>query len=323
MTRWWYRPLVRVLVALALPLGVPALIAWMIWAMPGDPASVICAPELCPNSYDDLSARWHLEAGPMNYYRHWISSALDIGACVVGTHEHGGGVGDLGKSWTYISSEPVRSLLADSIFNTLKLVGLASMILLLGAVRSASGSLSRFTKRIFSLLGAVPALVLALAGSAFIAETFGSESAGSQANTIRLLVASFVLALADASLSGTVEAVEQVVTSEKRQRYVEMGVLRGETVLSNMLPNIMPSLAGQFRARILNLVSSAVIIEVILSVEGVGDLLWNATLNQDFGLVLGSTFLFVLFSSALLVLQAVVEVVTALVVRRSPMGVVV
>jgi len=220
-------------------------------------------------------------------------------------------------------SEQVLTLLADSIFNTLKLVGLASMILLLGAVRSASGNLSTLTKRAFAVLGAVPALVLALAGAAFIAVSFGADSAGSEANTIRLLVASFVLAMADASLSGTVEAVEQVVTAEKRQRYVEMGVLRGETVLSNMLPNIMPSLAGQFRARILNLVSSAVVIEVILSVEGVGDLLWNATLDQDFGLVLGATFLFVLFSSSLLILQAMVEVVTALVVRKSPKGVVV
>jgi len=308
LTRWWYRPLVRVLVALALPLGVPALIAWMIWAMPGDPASVICAPEVCTNSYGELSARWHLDAGPMNYYSHWISSAAQ---------------GDLGKSWTYMPSEQVLTLLADSIFNTLKLVGLASMILLLGAVRSASGNLSTLTKRAFAVLGAVPALVLALAGAAFIAVSFGADSAGSEANTIRLLVASFVLAMADASLSGTVEAVEQVVTAEKRQRYVEMGVLRGETVLSNMLPNIMPSLAGQFRARILNLVSSAVVIEVILSVEGVGDLLWNATLDQDFGLVLGATFLFVLFSSSLLILQAMVEVVTALVVRKSPKGVVV
>ena len=308
MTRWWYRPLVRFLVALALPIGVPALIACMIWAMPGDPASVICAPEVCTNSYDALSARWHLDAGPMNYYSHWISSALD---------------GDLGKSWTYMPSEQVLTLLGDSIFNTLKLVGLASLILLLGAVRAASGKLSHLTQKLFRLLGAVPALVLALAGAAFIAVTFGSETAGNDANTVRLLVGAFVLALADASLSGTVDAVDQVVSAEKQQRYVEMGVLRGESVLSNMLPNIMPSLAGQFRARILNLISSAVVIEVILSVEGVGDLLWNATLDQDFGLVLGSTFIFVLLSSGLLFIQAIVEIVTALVVRKSPKGVVV
>tara|TARA_B110000037_G_scaffold216429_1_gene275563 strand:- start:224 stop:1003 length:780 start_codon:yes stop_codon:yes gene_type:complete len=259
----------------------------------------------------------------MNYYSHWISSALDIGACGVEEHNHVGGVGDLGKSWTYMPSEQVLTLLGDSIFNTLKLVGLASLILLLGAVRAASGNLSHLTQKLFRLLGAVPALVLALAGAAFIAVTFGSETAGSEANTVRLLVAAFVLALADASLSGTVDAVEQVVSAEKQQRYVEMGVLRGESVLSNMLPNIMPSLAGQFRARILNLISSAVVIEVILSVEGVGDLLWNATLDQDFGLVLGSTFIFVLLSSFLLFIQAIVEIVTALVVRKSPKGVVV
>ena len=307
MSRWWLRPLVRFCVALLLPFGVPAVISYLIWAMPGDPASIICAPEVCVNSYDALAERWNLDRGPWHFYSEWASAALG---------------GDFGKSWTYMPSESVGNLLLESLPNTLKLVGLATLILLLGSVRTATGQVSAISRRLIRALGAMPALVLALVGAASLSVTFGAMSTGNLANTVRLLIGAGVLAVADASLSGTMEAVGQVVGSEKRQRYVHMGLLRGEGTLENMLPNILPALAGQFRAKVLALLSSAVIIEVILSVEGVGELLWNGTLDQDFGLVLGATFVFVLISSALMLMQAVVEVMVGMMVRRTPVGVV-
>jgi ABC-type dipeptide/oligopeptide/nickel transport system permease component len=171
-------------------------------------------------------------------------------------------------------------------------------------------------------MGMVPALVLALAGSALITIAFGSESHGTAANSLRLLLGALALAIADASLSGTVDGVEELVGNERRQRYVQIGVLRGENELQNVLPNILPALAGQFRARLLNLLSSAVIIEVILEIDGIGDMLWAGTVKQDFGLVLGCTFAFVVISSVFLLLQAAVEITTALKVRSSPKGVV-
>jgi len=130
------------------------------------------------------------------------------------------------------------------------------------------------------------------------------------------------LALADASLSGTVEDVEGMVESERRQRYVQIGVLRGENELLNVMPNILPALAGQFRARLLNLLSSAVIIEVILEIDGIGDMLWTGTVEQDFGLVLGCSFAFVVIASFFMLCQAILEIGTALKVRSSPKGVV-
>ena len=47
-------------------------------------------------------------------------------------------------------------------------------------------------------------------------------------------------------------------------------------------------------------------------------LLWSGTLSQDFGLVLGATTIFALISSALLVFQAIIEIIVAIQVRKAP-----
>ena len=56
----------------------------------------------------------------------------------------------------------------------------------------------------------------------------------------------------------------------------------------------------------------------MLKIDGIGDLLWIGTLEQDFGLVLATATLFALASALLLLLQAICEIAVALHVRRSP-----
>ena len=92
-------------------------------------------------------------------------------------------------------------------------------------------------------------------------------------------------------------------------------------MLSNTLPNVLPAIAGQMRARLLHLLSGAVIVEVVIRIDGLGDLLWQGTLTQDFGVVLASAFAFAVLSAVLLLGQALVEIGVALHVRRSPKGV--
>ena len=127
-----------------------------------------------------------------------------------------------------------------------------------------------------------------------------------------------MLGVADGAFSGAVTGTRTLFVSENRQRYVGIAVLRGESVLSNTLPNVAPALAGQFRARTLHLLSGAVIVEVILRIDGLGDLLWGSTLLQDFGVVLAAATGFALISAFLLFLQAVVEIAVSMHVRQSP-----
>jgi ABC-type dipeptide/oligopeptide/nickel transport system permease component len=75
VNRWWLRPLVRTVSALILPIVVPVLLTLLLWALPGDPASIVCPPENCTGT-EALAERWNLDAGPIHFFTEWLSAAL-------------------------------------------------------------------------------------------------------------------------------------------------------------------------------------------------------------------------------------------------------
>ncbi len=302
MKAWWIRPGVRVMAALLLPLLVPAIITALIWALPGDPAEIICPPSTCGGT-SELAARWHLDQGPWTFFTRWISEAL---------------TGEFGMSWRLEQGLPVAALLVESIPVTVKLVLLALVPIVLGVVGAATGVIPQRADGVFATVGLVPALVFALLGSAAVVVKFGASAFSDEANVWRLLIGALVLGLSDGAFASAVSGVRSVFSAERNQRYVGIAILRGERPLANMLPNVAPALAGQMRARILHLLSGAVVVEVVLGLTGVGDLLWSGTLLQDFGVVLAAATTFACLSALLLLLQAAVEVGVALHVRRAP-----
>ena len=302
MKRWWAQPLVRVLVALALPVAVPAIITLLIWSLPGDPASIICPPEICGGT-DGLAERWNLHAGPVHFYTAWVMDALH---------------GELGNSWRVQQGVPIRSLVDQAVPNTAALVLMAMVPLLLASVASAAGWIPRRLDPLLQAVGLVPAVVLALVAAAMVQLNYGSEMYGEQARLVRLLAGAAVLGLADGAFSGAVSGTRSLFDREKNQRYVQVALLRGERVLSNTLPNAAGALVGQMRARILHLLSGAVVVEAVLRIDGLGDLLWRATVLQDFGLVLAAATGFALFSGVLVFIQALLEILVAWHIRRAP-----
>lgn len=302
MKHWWSQPLIRILVALALPFAVPAIITMLIWALPGDPASIICPPEICGGT-STLAARWNLDQGPVHFFSSWVGNAMQ---------------GDLGNSWRVQQGIPVRSLIGMALPNTALLISLAFLFLFTISVASAARILPRFLDPLFQSSGLLPTVVLALVGAGFVQLRYGADAYGDAANLIRLYAGVGVLGIADGALSGAVMGTRGLFDAERSQRYVQMAMLRGEGEFSNTFPNVAPAFAGQLRARILHLLSGAVIVEAVLRIDGLGDLLWRATLLQDFGLVLATATGFALLSGLLLLLQALVEICVAWVVRRSP-----
>lgn len=302
MGRWWLRPAVRLVAALLLPVLVPAIITALIWALPGDPASIICPPESCGGT-EVLAARWNLDAGPMAFFQGWMQAALE---------------GDFGKSWRLMQGVAVAELLTSAVPNSLLLIALALVPLSLGSVLTAQGRLPSQADPLLQVVGLVPALVLALMAAAVVELTWGANSFSTQGGLARLLAGALVLGLADGALSGTITGTRALFETENKQRYVGVAVLRGERRLANTFPNVAPALAGQLRARVLHLLSGAVVVEAVLRIDGIGDLLWAGTLQQDFGVVLAAATGFALLSSTLLVVQAVVEIAVAWHVRRAP-----
>ncbi len=302
MTRWWIRPLVRLLAALLLPFIVPAVITGFIWSLPGDPASLICPPNVCGGT-EALAERWNLDGGPWQFFGGWIGDAAAL---------------EFGNSWRLHQGIPVLDLLTEAIPTTLMLISLATLMVIVGGLAAARGWLPARVDPILRVVGLVPALLLALAGAAFIELTYGFDSFTGSGRMARMVVGALVLGLADGAFTGAVLGTRSTFTTENQARYVGIAVLRGERPIHNTLPNVSPALIGQMRARIIHLLSGAVVVEVVLRIDGIGDLLWGGTLRQDFGVVLAAATLFAAVSSVLLVVQAVLETAVALHVRRAP-----
>lgn len=304
--RWWIRPLVRLLAAVALPLAVPALITAALWMLPGDPAEIVCPPGLC-EATQVLAEQWELHRGPVHFYLRWLEGAI---------------TGEFGRSWRVAQGIPVAELVWESLPNTALLVGLAVLPLTIGGVLAAFDLLPRRLDVLWQGLGLFPAVILALVFAAVVQIRHGALSFDGWPGTLRLLFGALVLGVADGAFAGAVIGTRSVFQAEKRQRYVQFAVLRGESALSNTLPNVLPALLGQYRARVLHVLSGAVVVEVVLGIPGLGELLWEGTLLQDFGVVLPAAWAFSLLAGALLFAQGVMEILVAWQVRRVPAGLV-
>lgn len=300
--RWWIRPLVRTLAALLLPLIIPAIITLILWALPGDPVEIVCPPQLCTGG-DQLAAARRLHLGPWYFYRWWVWDAFHL---------------DFGTSWRVASGFPVRALMAEAIPATALLVLLSMIPVLSGAVFAALGWAPKRADPVLQALGTLPAVILALVFAAAVEINYGAMSTEGWPGVLRLILGALVLGIADNAMAGSVIGTRSVFEAEMNQRYIGMALLRGETVLWNALPNVLPALVGQFRGRVIHLLSGAVVVEVVLAISGLGNLLWDGTLLQDFGVVLAAAWAFAMLSSLLLILQALVEVGTAIYVRRAP-----
>lgn len=303
---WWTRPLVRLVAALLLPLAVPAVITLVLWALPGDPAEIICPREICEGT-DALAERWGLDQGPWAFYTGWMAKAL---------------VGEFGNSWRVQQGFPVADLLWESIPATSELILLAIVPLTLGGMLAAFGAMPRRLDALWQGLGLVPAVILALICAAYVEISYGATSYSGWPATLRMLLGAVVLGFADGAFGAAVVGTRSTFEEEVKQRYIQIALLRGESTLSNALPNVLPALVGQLRARVLHVMSGTVVVEVVLGIPGLGELLFDGTLTQDFGVVLAATWAFSLLSAALLCFQALAEIAVTLWVRRHPSGVI-
>lgn len=303
---WWVRPVVRLLAALSLPLVVPAVLTGVLWALPGDPAELICPRSQCPGT-EALAQRWGVDQGPVHYYVTWLGNAL---------------TGDFGNSWKVQQGFSVAALVRDSVPYTGLLIGLALIPLLLGSVLAALQLVPRRLDPVWYATGMIPAVILALFAAAQVEINYGAMSYSGWPLTLRMLLGAAVLGLADGALANAVSGTRGTFDEEVKQRYVQIAVLRGESEFWNSLPNVLPSLVGQTRGRVLHLMSGAVIVEVVLGVPGLGELLFLGTLTQDFTVVLTAAWGYSVFSALLLVAQAGTEIAHGVWVRRHPRGVI-
>lgn len=301
MSQWWIRPSIRVFSALFLPLLVPGIITFFIWALPGDPASNICPPERCDTEI--LAREFNLDQGAWIFFTDWLANALG---------------GNFGRSWRVVQGIEIQELLYDAFPKTILLLLFSLIPITIGALIGALEVVRSKWDPILIMVGIVPVVVFALISAAVVEINYAGSNLEDQANWARILMGALTLGFADAAFSGSLIGFRDTLVQEKNQRYVGVSILRGETVLSNTLPNVFNALIGQYRSRILHILSGLVIVEVIVGINGVGSYLWKGTLSQDFGLVLATATIFAVFSGVLLIVQAVAECLVAMHIRKAP-----
>ena len=143
MKIWWLGPVIRLVSALVLPLLVPAIITAVIWSLPGDPASIICPPEICSGT-DILAKNWNLDQGPIYFFTNWISDFVQ---------------GDMGDSWRYLQGVSVTELIIEAIPNTLILLVVAIVPLTIASFLGITQWISKKFDGILVAFGVLPCLV--------------------------------------------------------------------------------------------------------------------------------------------------------------------
>jgi peptide/nickel transport system permease protein len=301
MTRYLLR---RVPSGLLVLLLASMLIFAVIRMVPGDPVSTLAGPDASPAARAAIRANLGLDQPIVVQYLHWIGHMLTL---------------DPGRS--YIIGGDITDLVKDGLTNTLVLTSAALLIAVLLAFVGSIGALLADRPWLDSLLAgantlavALPTfvtgvlLVLVFAVLVPVLPAGGTPPDGLFARPDiafqYLLMPALCLALPVAA--ALTRFLTEALRTQMEQPYVmtarALGIRRRRIVLTQALPNALPSAVTVLGVQVGALLSGAVLVEAIFAWPGLGLLIEQAISSRDYPLV-----------QALLLLSVVVFVVTQLV----------
>lgn len=267
----------KIMQGLVMVIMVSILVFSMLHLMPGDPIDMMVDRKVPQAKREAMRAEYGLDRPLPEQYLRWAGNILH---------------GDLGTSIR--TKMPVKDLFAARLPATLKLTGISLLLQILIAL--PLGLLAAYKKdsifdRIvmaFSLFfAAIPSfwtavmLILVFAVILNLLPISGFEGARS----FVLPVASMVLG----SVASTLRMTKSEVLDVLREKYVltayAKGLPRRTVLVRHVLRNALILVITMVLMNIPWLVSGAVIIENIFVIPGMGALLTNSILNQDFAVV--------------------------------------
>ena len=274
-------------------LAVIAIMSFLVYAliglMPGDPIDIMIAsdPKLTPTDAARLRALYGLDLPIAERYWNWLTAALG---------------GDLGFSRTH--SRPVLQVMGPHLERTLLLMGIsfvlsAAIAIPLGVWAAARPySLHDYAINLFSFAGrsAPPfwlALILIFVFAVWLGwfpagglETIGKGGFWDRAQYLVLPVLSLTLL----NVAGFTRFVRAETMAVMRQDFIrtarakgvsERGVLTGHALRNAMIP-IVTIIALDFGT----LFSGALITETVFAYPGMGKMIYDSILANDFNLAL-------------------------------------
>ena len=284
MARFFAR---RLILSLPVLFGVTVLIYVLLWFAPGDPALSSLGIYATPEQLQTLREQLDLDKPIYVLYARWLGQIAR---------------GDFGVSM--ITKENVSTLLGHSLSITLQLTAVAMALALLiafptGIISAVKrNSLSDTLSRIFSLLGiSMPNFWLALLFITFIAVGLGwfppggyvspEQGVGPWLRSLFLPALSIAAAPAS-SLSRMVRASMLDVLSKD---YIRTARAKGQrehwVIIRHALRNSLMAPMTIIGMQVGYLLGGAIIVEVIFFFPGMGRLLLEAGIDQDYSVVQG------------------------------------
>ena len=267
----------KILQGLVMVIAVSILVFSMLHLMPGDPIDLMVDRKVPLAKREAMRAEYGLDKPLPVQYFNWANGILH---------------GDLGVSIR--TKKPVNTLFADRLPATLKLTGISLLLELLIAL--PLGLLSAYRKgSIFDRIVMASSLFFAAIPSFWIAVMLilifsvtlkllpisGFEGM----NYYVLPVASMVLG----AVAATIRMTKNEVLDVLREKYVLTAYAKGLTkrtvLVKHVLRNALILVITLVLMNVPWLISGAVIIENIFVIPGMGALLTNSILNQDFAVV--------------------------------------
>jgi peptide/nickel transport system permease protein len=270
-----------------------------LYLAPGDPATLLAGGHATPSLIASITRQEHLNQPFVVRYWDWLDGVLH---------------GNLGESFLY--KQPVSSLIAGRVLNTLFLVAFAAILIIVGGV--ALGLLAALRRRtgvaitIGTSIGlATPSFVAAIILVTIFAvnlkwfPVFGAGT-GFAGRLSHLTLPAIALALS--WLAYTAQLTRAAVHEELGREHVETAHSRGirerRVVWRHVFRNAMIPITTVSGLTVAGLIAGDVVVEQAFGIDGLGSFLVQSTLDKDFASVQAVALILV---TAFVVINAIVD----------------
>ncbi len=269
------------------------VIYWLMGLMPGDPIDLMISadPKLTPADAERLRGLYGLDKPIAERYFYWLSAALG---------------GDLGFS--RLHAKPVLTVLWPALQNTVVLLGISFILsVALALPLGILAAIRQYTKydylvNLIAFAGiSIPSFWLALllitffsvmlgvlpaSGSGSLELSSGVAELWDKAKFLVLPIATLIIA----SIGSHTRFVRAAMIEVMRQDYIRTarakGAGEGRVILKHALRNAMIPVATIIALDFGYLFSGTLIIETIFAYPGMGKLIFDAIMGNDFNLAM-------------------------------------
>jgi peptide/nickel transport system permease protein len=287
---------------LVLTLFVASFIIYgAMYLAPGNPATLVAGGRATPSELRSIERQLHLNEPFFVRYWQWLDAIFH---------------GDLGKSFVY--REPVISLLAGRVMNTVFLVVFAAILIIVGGV--ALGLVAALRRRIglaitvgTSVGLAVPSFVAAIMLITLFAVDLkwfpaGGTGTGFFGQLHYMTLPAIALALSWLAFTGqlTKAAVREELGKDQVETAESRGIKGRHVVTRHVLRNALIPITTVSGITVAGLVAGDVVVEQAFGINGLGSFLVQATADKDFASVQAIVLIFV---ATFVIVNGVVDVV--------------